>query len=115
MRMNYEGLLRAAYNCGRDHTRGIDADSFNGLLRKEQAFKKSKDVKTAYEFGIKAGEILTQISLAIEQIINDERFDLSKEQQKVLKEQKLKLISPDIDSTVDTICEVIVQVKKMIK
>ena len=114
-RMDYEWLLRAAYYSDRDPSRGINADCFDGLVSKEIDYKNALETSkgiAAYKFGIKVGEISTQINLAIDKMIRETR--LSDEQIKQLKNCKLHLIEPSPDLDVDKIIDVIAQVKRII-
>ena len=119
-RMDYEYLLRAAYNSGRDVVRGINADVFDGLERKEikykNALKTSQNIKEAtFQFGIKVGEVATQISMAIEHVLRERKDSFSKEQIDELKNCKYVLFELNSDTdVVDKICEIIERVNKVI-
>ena len=109
-RLDYEGLLKVAYGCGRDAERGINADCFDGLISKELAYRASNSVEEACQFGMKMGEITTQIYLAVEKMIREK--PLSDEHKLDLKSYKQMLQEPDI--TVDKICEIISRIKQII-
>ena len=125
--MDYESIIRRTYKCGRNSEIGANSDIFRGL-EKTEAFLmsekdkiskgiQSQDDKTidvfAFEYGTKAGEVATYLSLAIVKILAENNELLSNDQKSTLNNCKQTLFYPNTEniiSVMDQTNEIMLQI-----
>ncbi|KAB1061466.1 hypothetical protein [Salibacter halophilus] len=121
--MEYEYLIRKAFNCGRFGAPGANADIYRryernkGLYESEtDAVKNNKPRKwnqpiedLAYEAGRKEGEVVAHINNALDHVEKHYQDELTSEQEKELSDCKSELLEPSkekIDKVIDRVHEV---------
>lgn len=109
--MNYEYLIRRAYNCGRHGVAGANADVYRGLERNHARYTQAmheiendlprtwgQDItEMNYNLGVSSGEVSAYISSAIKKVEADHADNLSEEQIAELDNCKAELNSPNMD------------------
>lgn len=84
--MNYELIIRRAYNCGRYGTEGANADIYRSLER--LSIRKNENENEKRDFYIEYGVVKTYLIIALNKILKDNEELLSEEQKTELEKIK---------------------------
>lgn len=113
--MSYEVLMRKAYNCGRNFSKGADADIYRRLERAviyKESGRYNKTITDLENDYIKAfEEVAYNIEKAINRILFNRSLSLSKEQRTELNECKISLDT----RAMELMIKVIEKVNKIMK
>ena len=115
--MNYEYLIRRAFQCGRFGVAGANADIFRSLERSYGLYTREKELKAAakpkewnksieelaLEYGRKSGEVAAFLDSAISKVLHDYENRLSPEQKEELNQCLSDLFEPSFDDILHVI------------
>lgn len=107
-RMQYELLVRKAFNCGRYGVYGANADIFDGLVAKVAKPIHGAEPEPNFEMGLAMGEVITWMKAALHKIHDDnEGNDAIRECMNECIEILLVPSMENIDKAGDKACEML--------
>lgn len=105
--MDYEYLVRRAFQCGRLGVTGANADNYRGLemaearysteMKKGQTKNEERAKELLFKYGQKIGEVSSYVESAINHVQKNYNSELTDEQKKILSECTIKLPTNSTD------------------